>query len=131
MHNPENTKLTSKEIRNIILRTLKLNDQADKGYTARIVLCEILSLADEYLFILLISSVTNGIAEGNNLQKLLFSTAVTVGICLAVQIAVKLIKRRECCHKAKHDMQLRKIMNEKISDRIKLEDIELLEEKYI
>lgn len=124
MSDSRSKKLTGKEQRSIILRAIKLNEQADKGYTLRNVLCEILSIADEYLSILLLSIVVNGIAEGKNLHSLLLSTAVMVGICLAVQIAVKFVKRRESSHKAKHDIQLRNMLNEKIMsmDYVHLED---------
>ena len=106
--------LTAGERRSILLRAIKLNEQADRGFTLRLVMCELLSLADEYLFILLISFVTNGIAGGRELGNLLASTAAIVAVCLAVQIAVKFIKRRENSHKAKHDMRLRNILNEKM-----------------
>ncbi len=124
MSDTKDVKLTAKERRSIILQALKLNEQADRGFTLRIVICEILSLANEYLFILLISFVTNGIADGKELNDLLASTAVIVAICLAAQIAVKFIKRRETSHKAKHDMRLRSILNEKLMnmDYVHLED---------
>ena len=114
MSDPKKVKLTSAEKRSIIRRAIKLNEQADKGYTFRNILCEVLSVADEYLSILLLSIVVNGIAEGKNLHSLLISTAVMVGICLAVQITVKFIKRRENSHNAKHDIRLRSMMADKI-----------------
>ena len=124
MSDTKDVKLTAKERRSIILRAIKLSEQADRGFTLRLVMCEILSLADEYLFILLISFVTNGIAGGRELSNLFASTAVIVAICLVVQIAVKFIKRRESSHKAKHDMRLRSILNEKLMnmDYVHLED---------
>ena len=122
--NKDDIKLTAKERRSIIMRAIKLNEQADKGCTLRLVMCEVLSLANEYLFILLISFVTNGIAGGMELNALLASTAVIVAVCLAVQIAVKFIKRRENSHKSKHDIQLRNMLNEKLMnmDYVHLED---------
>ena len=124
MSDTKDVTLTAKERRSIILQALKLNEQADRGFTLRIVMCETLSLANEYLFILLISFVTNGIASGKELNDLLASTAVIVAICLAAQIAVKFIKRRETSHKAKHDMRLRSILNEKLMnmDYVHMED---------
>lgn len=124
MSDTKDVKLTAKERRSIILRAIRLNEQADQGFTLRLVMCEILSLANEYLFILLISSITNGIASGRELSNLFASTAVIVAICLAVQVAVKFIKRRENSHKAKHDMQLRSILNEKLMnmDYVHIED---------
>ncbi|MDE7302696.1 MAG: ABC transporter ATP-binding protein/permease, partial [Oscillospiraceae bacterium] len=110
----DDVKLTARERRSIILRAIKLNEQADRGFTLRLVMCAILSLANEYLFILLISFVTNGIASGRELGNLLASTAAIVAVCLTTQIAVKFIKRRENSHKAKHDMRLRSILNEKM-----------------
>ena len=124
MSDTKDVKLTAKERHSIILRAIKLNERADRGFTLRLVMCEILSLADEYLFILLISFVTNGLAGGRELGNLFVSTAVIVAICLVVQIAVKFIKRRESSHKAKHDMRLRSILNEKLMnmDYVHLED---------
>ena len=124
MSDSRSKKLTAKEQRSIIFRAIKLNEQADKGYTLRNVLCEILSIADEYLSILLLSMVVNGIAEGKKLSSLLLSTALMVGICLAVQIVNKYIKRRESSHKARHDIQLRNMLNEKLMsmDYVHLED---------
>ncbi len=117
-------KLTSKERRSVLLRALKMNEQADKGFTLRLTLCGILSLASEYLFIFLISFITNGIAEGKELKELLISTAAVSAVCLGAHIIVQFIKRRESTHRAKHDMGLRKIMNEKLMnmDYVHLED---------
>lgn len=124
MSDTRNVKLNAKERRRIILRAIKLNEQADRGFTLRLVMCKILSLANEYLFILLLSFVTNGVAGGKELSDLLVSTTVIVAICLAVQIAVKFINRRENSHKAKHDLRLRSILNEKLMnmDYVHLED---------
>ncbi len=124
MSDTKDAKLTARKRRSILMRAIKLNEQADRGFTLRLVTCEILSLANEYLFILLISFVTNGIAGGRELDELLVSTAVIAAVCLAVQIAVKFIKRRESSHKAKHDMRLRSILNDKIMnmDYVYLED---------
>ncbi|MBD5145411.1 MAG: ABC transporter ATP-binding protein [Ruminococcus sp.] len=124
MSDNKGIKLTAKERRSILMRAIKLNEQADKGYTLRLVVCELLSVANEYLFILLISFVTNGIAGGMELNALLASTAVIVAVCLAVQIAVKFIKRRENSHKAKHDIRLRSMLNEKLMnmDYVHIED---------
>ena len=55
MSDNKDEKLTAKERRSILLRAIKLNEQADPGFTLRLVMCGILSLANEYLFILLIS----------------------------------------------------------------------------
>lgn len=124
MSESRSKKLSAKEQRSIIFRAIKLNEQADKGYTLRNVLSEIFSIADEYLSILLLSIVIDGIAEGKDLRSLLLSTTVMVGICLAVQIVKKFVKRRESCHKAKHDIQLRNMLNEKLMgmDYVHLED---------
>ena len=107
-------KMTAKERRKVLLRTLKLNEQADKGYTLRLTLGGILSLASEYLFILLISFITNGIASGKELRELIVSTAAVAAVCLGTQIVIKFINRRESSHKFKHDFGLVYIMNKKL-----------------
>ena len=124
MNDTKDAKLTAKERRSILMRAIKLNEQADKGFTSRLVMCDILLLASEYLSILLISFVTNGIAGGRELSELLVSTAVIAAICLAVQIAIKFIKRRENSHNSKHNMRLRSMLNEKLMDMdyVHLED---------
>lgn len=117
-------KLTAKERRKILLRTLKLNEQADKGFTLRLTVCGVLSLASEYLFILLISFITNGIAEGKELKELIISTAAVSAVCLGSQIVINFIKRRESSHQFKHAFGLVGIMNKKIMnmDYVHLED---------
>ena len=127
MSDSKDKKPTAKERRGILMRAIKLNEQADRGYTLRFVMCKILSLANEYLFILLISFVTNGIAGGKELDELLISTAVIAAVCLGAQIAVKFIKRRENSHEAKHDMRLRNMLNEKLMnmDYVHLEDSDM------
>ena len=124
MSDAKDVKLTAKERRSILLRAIKLNEQADRGYTLRLVLCKILSLANEYSFILLISVITNGIASGKKLGELLASTGLFLSFCLAAHIAVIFIKRRESSHNAKHDTRLRVMLNEKLMnmDYVHLED---------
>ena len=107
-------KLTAKERRKILMRALKLNEQADKGYTLRNTLSGILSLVGEYLFIMLVSSITNGIAGGRELKELIVSTAAVSAVCLGTQIVIKFIKRREACHSTKHHFGLIDIMNKKL-----------------
>ena len=116
MSDLKDIKLTSKERHRVLLRALKMNDQADRGYTLRITLAGVLSLAGEYLFILLISSITNGIAEGRELKELLISTAAISAVCFGAQILIKFINRRESTHKFKHDNGLTKILNDKLMD---------------
>ena len=117
-------KMTAKERRKVLLRTIKLNKQADKGFTLRLTVCGVLSLASEYLFILLISFITNGIAEGKELKELLILTAAVSAVCLGSQIVIKFINRRESSHKFRHDFGLVGIMNKKIMnmDYVHLED---------
>lgn len=124
MSEPKGVKLTAKERRSILLRAIKLNEQADRGFTLRLVMCEILSLANEYLFILLISFATDGIASGRELKGLLASMSVIAAVYISVHIAVKFIKRRENSHKAKHNMRLRSMLNEKLMnmDYVHMED---------
>ena len=124
MSETKSEKLTARERRGIILQALRLNEQADRGYTLRLVLCGVLSLANEYLFVLLISLVTNGIASGKELDELLVSTAIFLIFCLSAHIAAIFIKRRESSHTAKHDTRLRSMLNEKLMnmDYVHLED---------
>ena len=124
MSDTNSAKLTAKEQRSIILWAIRLNEQADKGYTLRHILRETLQVAGEYLFILLTWVIIDGITEGKDLRVLLISTAVSAGFGVATQIAMQFVIRRESCHTATHDMRLRSILNEKLMnmDYIHIED---------
>ena len=124
MSDKDSVKMTFGERRNIILRAIRLNEQADKGYTLRIVLREILQVAGEYFFILLTWVIIDGITEEKGLRALLISTAVSAALGVATQIAMQFVARRESSHTAKHDMRLRNMLNEKLMnmDYVHLED---------
>lgn len=124
MGDKKSAKLSAKERRSIILWAIRLSEQADKGYTFRIILREILQVAGEYLFILLTWVIIDGITEGKDLQELLISTAVSAGFGFATQIVMQFITHRESCHTAKHDMWLRSMLNEKLMnmDYVHIED---------
>lgn len=49
MSDSKRKKLSHKEIRQLVIKALKLNEKADKGYTLRAVLDNMLYLASEYL----------------------------------------------------------------------------------
>ena len=127
MNDTNFVKMTVKERRGIILRAIKLNEKADKGYTLRLVLRETLQAAGEYLFILLTWMIIDGITEGRNLRGLLITTAVSAGLGVATQIAMQFVIRRDSCHTAKHDMRLRSMLNEKLTgmDYVHIEDPDL------
>ena len=124
MSDTHSVKLTARERRNIILWAIRINEQADKGCTLRLVLRETLQATGEYLFILLTWVIIDGITEGKDLRELLISTAVSAGFGVATQIAMQFVIRRENCHTAKHDMRLRSMLNEKLMnmDYVHLED---------
>ena len=127
MSDKDSVKMTFGERRSIILRAIRLNEQADKGYTLRIVLREILQVAGEYLFILLTWVIIDGITEGKDLRELLIATAVSAGFGFATQIAMQFVTRRESCHAATHDMRLQSMLNEKLMnmDYVHLEDSDM------
>lgn len=124
MGDTKEVKLTSAEKRSIILRALRLNEQADKGYTLRLVLKEILQVVGEYLMILLTWTIIDGVTSGKDLRALLIPTAVSAGFGVATQVAMHFVDRRESSHKATHDMRLRSMMTDKIMnmDYVHLED---------
>lgn len=124
MSDTKEKKLTARERRGIILRALRLNEQADKGYTLRLVLKEILQVMGEYLMILLTWTIIDGVTSGKDLRALLIPTAVSAGFGVATQVAMNFVDRRESCHKATHDMRLRRVMTDKIMsmDYVHLED---------
>lgn len=117
-------KLTASERYRILRRALKLNEQADRGYTLRIVLKDILQVAGEYLMILLTYIIIDGATTGKDLRGLLIPTAVCAGIGVVSQVAMKFVTRRESSHSARHRIQLRSVLNEKLMsmDYVHLED---------
>ena len=114
MSDPKEVKLTSAGRRSIILRALRLNEQADKGYTLRILLKEILQVVGEYLMILLMWTIVDGVTSWHDLHDLLIPTAVSAGLGVATQLTMHFVARRESSHNAKHDMRLRSMMTDKI-----------------
>ena len=102
MSDSKRKKLSHKEIRQLVIKALKLNEKADKGYTLRAVLDNMLYLASEYLAIVLVQQIINGIADGKSLNEMLRITALNVGLCMLAYITSKAVMRRRQCHEASH-----------------------------
>ena len=114
MSDSKRKKLSHKEIRQLVIKALKLNEKADKGYTLRAVLNNMLYLASEYLAIVLVQQIINGIADGKSLNEMLRITALNVGLCLLAYITSKIVMRRRQCHEASHSQNLNNMINEKV-----------------
>ncbi|WP_294476145.1 ABC transporter ATP-binding protein, partial [uncultured Ruminococcus sp.] len=114
MNDSKRKKLSHKEIRKLVIKALKLNEKADKGYTLRAVLDNMLYLASEYLAIVLVQQIINGIADGKGLNEMLRITALNVGLCMLAYITSKAVMRRRQCHEASHSQNLNNMINEKV-----------------
>lgn len=114
MSDSKRKKLSHKEIRQLVIKALKLNEKADKGYTLRAVLDNMLYLASEYLAIVLVQQIINGIADGKSLNEMLRITALNVGLCLLAYITSKIVMRKRQCHEASHSQNLNNMIKEKV-----------------
>ena len=114
MSDSKKTKLSPKEIRQLVIKALKLNEKADKGYTLRYILNNLLYLVSEFLAIILVKQIINGIADGKGLNEMLKITALNVGLCMLANIMIKVVKRRQECHEASNSQNLNNMINEKV-----------------
>lgn len=114
MGDNERIKLSRKEIRQLMVKALRLNEKADKGYTLRLILNNMLYLVSEFLAIVLVKQIINGIAGGKGLHEMMRVTAYNVGFCLLANILIQFVNRRRECHVASHSQNLNNMLNEKI-----------------
>lgn len=107
-------KLTAKERRQIVKRTLKAVNSADKGYVVRDTACYILDLAGDFVKIFLSALVIDGISQGRSFSELLLSAGIVVGIEAALSQIKRLIRRRQNSHEFIKSSMLFQRLNRKV-----------------
>lgn len=107
-------KLTAKERRQIVKRTLKAVNAADKGYVVRDTACYILDLAGDFVKIFLSALVIDGISQGRSFSELLLSAGIVVGIEAALSQIKRLIRRRKNSHEFIKSSMLFQRLNRKV-----------------
>lgn len=119
--------LTAKEKRDIIKRTLKAVNAADKGYVARDTAKYCIDLADEFISIYLSALVIDGISQSKPIGTLLMYAAIVVGIQAVLSVMQRLLFRRRDSHKFKSDTNLQKSLWQKVMtmDYVHLESTDM------
>lgn len=112
--NDNEKRLTAKERRQIIKRTLKAVNAADKGYVFRDTTCYILDLAGDFVKIFLTALVIDGISQGKSLGELLLSAGIVVGVEAVLSQIKRLIKRRQNSHEFIKSSMLFQRLNRKV-----------------
>ncbi len=107
-------KLTAKERRQIVKRTLKAVNTADKGYVVRDAACYILDLAGDFVKIFLSALVIDGISQGKSFSELLLSAGIVVGIEAALSQIKRLIRRRQNSHEFIKSSMMFQRLNRKV-----------------
>ncbi|MGN0620861.1 MAG: ABC transporter ATP-binding protein [Porcipelethomonas sp.] len=124
MNENKETKLTSKEKREIIKRTLKAVNAADKGFVARDTIKYCVDLSGEFILIYLSALVIDGISQSKPLGTLLTYAAIVVGIQAVLSVIQRLLFRRKDSHEFTRDTNLQKNLWQKVMtmDYIHLEN---------
>lgn len=119
--------LTAKEKRDIIKRTLKAVNAADKGYVARDTAKYCIDLAGEFISIYLSALVIDGISQSKPIDTLLMYAAIVVGIQAVLSVMQRLLFRRRDSHKFKRDVNLQKSLWQKVMtmDYVHLESTDM------
>ena len=114
MSENKETKLTAKEKREIIKRTLKAVNAADKGFVARDTIKYCVDLSGEFILIYLSALVIDGIAQSKPLGTLLTYAAIVVGIQAVLSVIQRLLFRRKDSHEFTRDTNLQKNLWQKV-----------------
>ena len=107
-------KLSAKERKDMILRALKMNEQADKGYTLRKTVIHLLALVTDVGSIILLKYIINAISQGRSPDSMLLLIAGYAVLSCILNCAVKTVDRRQQYHEAKRRTGIRNILSEKI-----------------
>lgn len=93
-NNNNEEKLSAKEKREIIKRTLKAVRVADSGYLIRDTIEYVLGLATEFVFIYLSALVIDGITQSKPVGTLLSYAAIVVGVQAVIFMTKMFLFRR-------------------------------------
>lgn len=107
-------KLTAKEKREIIRRTLKAVNAADKGYVARDTIKYCIDLSGEFILIFLSALVIDGIAQSKPVGTLLIYAAIVVSIEAILSVIQRFLFRRKDSHDFAKTSNLQKNLWQKV-----------------
>lgn len=107
-------KLTAKEKREIIRRTLKAVNVADKGFVARDTVKYCVDLSGEFISIYLSALVIDGIAQSKPVGTLLIYAAIAVGIQAILSVIQRFLFRRKDSHNFAKTSNLQKNLWQKV-----------------
>lgn len=114
MSENKETKLSAKEKREIIKRTLKAVNDADKGIIARDTIAYCVDLSGEFISIYLSALVIDGIAQAKPVETLLLYAAIVVGIQAALSIIKRFLLRRRNSHTFAEQSNMKKNLWQKV-----------------
>lgn len=114
MSENKETKLSAKEKREIIKRTLKAVNAADKGIIARDTIAYCVDLSGEFISIYLSALVIDGIAQAKPVETLLLYAAIVVGIQAALSVIKRFLLRRRNSHTFAEQSNMKKNLWQKV-----------------
>lgn len=114
MNENKEAKLSAKEKREIIKRTMKAVNAADKGFVARDTITYCVDLSGEFILIYLSALVIDGIAQSKPFGTLLTYAAIVVGIQAVLSVIKRLLCRRKDSHEFTRDTNLQKNLWQKV-----------------
>lgn len=106
--------LTSKEKREIIRRTLKAVDKADKGYIARDTIKYCVDLSGDILTVFLSALVIDGIAGAKPVDTLFIYAAIVVGVQALLSVVQRFLFRRSNSHSFRKTTNMQKNLWQKV-----------------
>ena len=123
--------LTPKEKREVIRRTLKAVDKADKGYIARDTIKYCVDLSGNILTVFLSALVIDGIAGSKPVDTLFIYAAIVVGVQALLSVVQRFLFRRNDSHSFKKTTNMQKNLWQKVMtmDYVHLESTDM-QNKY-
>ena len=123
--------LTPKEKREVIRRTLKAVDKADKGYIARDTIKYCVDLSGNILTVFLSALVIDGIAGAKPVDTLFIYAAIVVGVQALLSVVQRFLFRRNDSHSFKKTTNMQKNLWQKVMtmDYVHLESTDM-QNKY-
>ena len=119
--------LTPKEKREVIRRTLKAVDKADKGYIARDTIKYCVDLSGDILTVFLSALVIDGIAGAKPVDTLFIYAAIVVGVQALLSVVQRFLFRRSNSHSYKKTTNMQKNLWQKVMtmDYVHLESTDM------
>lgn len=123
--------LTPKEKREVIRRTLKAVDKADKGYIARDTIKYCVDLSGDIFTVFLSALVIDGIAGAKPVDTLFIYAAIVVGVQALLSVVQRFLFRRSNSHSFRKTTNMQKNLWQKVMtmDYVHLESTDM-QNKY-